>query len=494
MRRIQLPGGIWGFDQAHQLGPEGGFGAVFAGVGADGNAVAVKRLKVSATDLGHRELAMAGTLMNRELKFVLPVYDAGQDADSDEYFIIMPRADYSLAAYLETVKRCDDATAITILLDIVSGLLEVKDITHRDLKPGNILFHEGTWKLADFGIARFVEEATSPETLKGFLSVQFASPEQLEMKHATSASDVYSLGCVAYMMLEGRPPFNGTKEEIKWKHLNESLPPFRIRHLPQLENLVNMMTRKVPESRPTLSRVLTILRNSEKQSISPVQGGLEALASAGALVAQLENQEQAREATKENEARARRSIANAGIQILVDIAGVLTEHILEVAPQTRRVSTRSSKLLLLELGQASLEIMYIDAKPIDQGAFKHSGWDVVLGTSITVQQGKDFEYIWSASLWYRRIKVEDSYRWTEIPYMSHPFSKRGRQKYQPFAVLDIEDVDLAATPGMMHGIVQAANPKFIDDEMQEDFVDRWAKLFAAAASGKLRAPDRLPME
>jgi len=44
------------------------------------------------------------------------------------------------------------------------------DLVHRDLKPSNILYHEGVWKLADFGIARFVEESTSANTLKKCLT------------------------------------------------------------------------------------------------------------------------------------------------------------------------------------------------------------------------------------------------------------------------------------------------------------------------------------
>lgn len=49
-------------------------------------------------------------------------------------------------------------------------LSELPDIVHRDLKPQNVLFHSGRWKVADFGIARFVEETTSVRTLKDCLS------------------------------------------------------------------------------------------------------------------------------------------------------------------------------------------------------------------------------------------------------------------------------------------------------------------------------------
>jgi len=45
------------------------------------------------------------------------------------------------------------------MLQILSGLLEVPELIHRDLKPANVLFHENKWKVADFGIAKFVEES-----------------------------------------------------------------------------------------------------------------------------------------------------------------------------------------------------------------------------------------------------------------------------------------------------------------------------------------------
>ena len=63
-----------------------------------------------------------------------------------------------------------------VLLEMVQGLSEVGEIVHRNLKPDNILYHEGLWKIADFGIARFVEEATASNTLKDCLSPFYAAP------------------------------------------------------------------------------------------------------------------------------------------------------------------------------------------------------------------------------------------------------------------------------------------------------------------------------
>ncbi|MDM3788590.1 protein kinase, partial [Proteus mirabilis] len=78
---------------------------------------------------------------------------------------------------------------------------EVGDIVHRDLKPGNILRHEERWKIADFGIAKFVEDSTSLETLREALTPSYAAPEQWLGQRPTSATDIYALGCIIHALV-----------------------------------------------------------------------------------------------------------------------------------------------------------------------------------------------------------------------------------------------------------------------------------------------------
>lgn len=142
-------------------------------MGPDGP-VAIKRLHISAAEAAHRELSIGKTLASKTFDHVVPVLDYGQDADSDRYFLVMPLCDESLQDKLLREGPLPWETAQPIILDIISGLREVEGITHRDLKPGNVLLHEGRWKIADFGIAKFVEDSTSlwtaPRSLDAFSS------------------------------------------------------------------------------------------------------------------------------------------------------------------------------------------------------------------------------------------------------------------------------------------------------------------------------------
>lgn len=105
-----------------------------------------------------------------------------------------------------------------------------RDIIHRDIKPANILLHAGHALVADFGIARAVRQASLGLTLTeaglALGTPAYMSPEQaLGESDVDGRSDVYSLGCVLYEMLTGKPPFDGaTPQALIVKHCTAPVP------------------------------------------------------------------------------------------------------------------------------------------------------------------------------------------------------------------------------------------------------------------------------
>ncbi len=336
MEKIALPRGVWLYNPAMPLGEKGGFGAVYAGIAEGYGELAIKRLHLNANDAAHREMRIANDLAGRPLNHVMSVFDAGEDADSASYFVVMPRAEGSLQREITNGKRFSDEETAATLLAITDGLLEVADSVHRDLKPANILLHEGKWKIADFGIARFVEDSTSLQTLKGCLTPQYAAPEQWLYLHSTSATDVYALGCIGYALLSGNPPFTvATEEQLKEQHLHADPPPLDCS--PRLRSIITMMLRKPAEARPNLQRVRTLLNEFVQHPPAPVApAAFGALAEAGAEIARARAETERRQQQELSASAARSQLASTGRKILRDIVDRLLSRISREAPIAER--------------------------------------------------------------------------------------------------------------------------------------------------------------
>jgi eukaryotic-like serine/threonine-protein kinase len=130
-----------------------------------------------------------------------------------------------------------------------------RGIIHRDIKPSNILLtSKGTVKVADFGIARIVEEdevATGePGEIIG--SARYMSPEQLRGEDATPRSDIYSVGVLLYHCLTGRPPFTGDVKSLARQHIHKDpTPPRKLnrRITPAMEAVIMKSLSKKPRDR-----------------------------------------------------------------------------------------------------------------------------------------------------------------------------------------------------------------------------------------------------
>jgi serine/threonine protein kinase len=130
-----------------------------------------------------------------------------------------------------------------------------RGIIHRDIKPSNILLTSGgTVKVADFGIARIVEEDDVPMSEAGEIvgSARYMSPEQLRGEDATPRSDIYSVGVLLYHCLTGRPPFSGDVKSLARQHMHKDpTPPRRLnkRITPGMEAVIMKALSKKPRDR-----------------------------------------------------------------------------------------------------------------------------------------------------------------------------------------------------------------------------------------------------
>jgi serine/threonine protein kinase len=482
METIKLPTGTFEYDPAKPLGKAGGFGQVFLGKFPNGEEIAVKKLHLSAADAAHRELRIADELKGRPFEHVVPFIDAGEDADTGDYFVVMPKAEGSLQNKVTKNGPLAPTEAASILLQIAKGLIEVGELVHRDLKPDNVLFHEAKWKIADFGIARFVEEATASNTLKGCLSDWYAAPEQWRLERSTHATDVYALGCVAFCLLTGMPPFT---KDPQAEHQNAPVPPFSCSES-RLTTLVQMCLRKVASSRPSLSRVRDLLADIvAKPQPTGGAGSLGALAAAAAHVSTKEQEAQAREAAAKAARDARSALAKSGYEILADNVERLWGKIHSQAANAKRDSRSGMGNFECQVGSGQLVINLSRSNVLDAGSFRYSGWDVVAFSQVLVNQRQP-HYCWSASLWFAKLKGQTDYRWHEASY----WTMRGQQ-FEPYSESPGEAADMAAS-NIMCGVNFAFGPIAIDDEKEDEFHERWIWLLSKAALGELRRPSRMP--
>ena len=220
-----VPARIGKFEIKALLG-EGAFGRVYLGFDAElERQVAIKVPKSDGltADLRERFLREARATAKIHHPNVCPVHEVGTEGDVP-YIVMYYLAGTTLAAHLDKWRVLPPLHAVALAQKLALGMAaaHAQGVTHRDLKPQNVLF-DPTRQLVlitDFGLARIGNQAQG--TLAGavFGTPLYMSPEQArgEVDKVGPLSDVYALGVILYRMLTGAVPFTGSVYEVLLQH------------------------------------------------------------------------------------------------------------------------------------------------------------------------------------------------------------------------------------------------------------------------------------
>ena len=235
----------------------GGYSEVWRGT----DVVLARQVAIKLLHLGYAQYAEevarfraeaqhAGALTHEN---VARVYDYGEPDPPRPPFLVMEFIDGPSLAGALADGPLDPARTMDIVAQTASGLhaAHLAGLVHRDVKPGNLLLAPGgIVKITDFGIARAAGSAPMTGTGQLIGTPGYLAPERAVGAQATAASDLYSLGIVAYECLAGAPPFTGLDLAVARAHHERPVPPLP-GHVPAaVAALVLDLTAKDPAARP----------------------------------------------------------------------------------------------------------------------------------------------------------------------------------------------------------------------------------------------------
>jgi len=227
VRPVQEPGlqgqgvGSYTLDSVHG---QGGMGTVWLAHRSDGRydaRVAVKLLNPALLGPGgierfRREGQALGRLTHPNIARLI---DAGVTQTGQPYLVIEYVEGETITKWCDS-RRLDVRASVRLFLDVLAAVAHAhaKFILHRDLKPSNIMVTaEGQVKLLDFGIAKLLDDGADATPMSDLTRLggyaftpEYAAPEQVQGDEVSSATDVYSLGALLYVLLTGRHPTVGS--------------------------------------------------------------------------------------------------------------------------------------------------------------------------------------------------------------------------------------------------------------------------------------------
>ncbi|MEU2157360.1 serine/threonine-protein kinase [Streptomyces sp. NPDC019396] len=193
---------------------------------------------------------------------IVPIFEAGE-TEGILYIAMRYVSGLDLRALLDRDGPLSTTTAIRIAAQVASALdaAHEHDLVHRDVKPGNILVAKGTDSdhpehvyLTDFGLTKKSLSLTGFTTVGEFVgTLDYVAPEQISGRPVDARCDLYSLACVVYETLTGKPPFQRDEDiALLWAHQYDQPPPLsekRPGSEPALDEVLAKALAKVPDDR-----------------------------------------------------------------------------------------------------------------------------------------------------------------------------------------------------------------------------------------------------
>jgi hypothetical protein len=251
-----------------------------------GRAVAVKYLLAEYLDNqdARRLFQAEAATVRPDHPAIVRVLDSGEVLDDTGASVPYLVMDFVPGSTLRALLR-DDAIGLDRALDLAVQLLgalgscHAAGLVHRDVKPGNVMVTPaGRVHLVDFGVARHCGGAPeSADDVSYFVSTAYASPEQVQRLPADGRSDLYSVGCVLYEMLTGRPPFSGSPRDVLIERLFADPQPPSVHDDaigPDLDAVVLRSLRRYPVERYATAEAMSqdleeIIRSRRRPHMLP---------------------------------------------------------------------------------------------------------------------------------------------------------------------------------------------------------------------------------
>src|ERR1017187_6506681 len=208
-------------------------------------------LNPAALELFSKEWTVLARVSHPNIIDILDTGEFEQDGERKPFFVMPLLPGATLEHLIENAStRLTVDRIVGIATQTCLGLQAAHDqgLVHRDLKPSNIfVMDDGSVKIIDFGVVHLAG-ADSIKSLKGTL--QYMAPEQIEMKPASPASDIFSLGVVCYQALTGRKPFARKTEEETVDAIRRHIPPPVCELNPLVSQIVSRVIHKAMAKDP----------------------------------------------------------------------------------------------------------------------------------------------------------------------------------------------------------------------------------------------------